>query len=101
MRMGAFLFGGLVGAAAVMYLNRNRSGMSFAGMSSQAGDVVGKMVSAASSVSMKPEKTASSFSTMPQKDNLDEVEKLIHKDATVKQQVNEILNENGRTFMTQ
>ncbi|PYI54967.1 hypothetical protein DLM86_10490 [Paenibacillus flagellatus] len=96
--MGAFLLGGIVGAAAVVYWNRNRT-MSFAGLSSQAGDVVGKVVKSAA-------KPASTTTTTFDKSadasrGLDKVEELIQQDPTVKKQVDEILDKSDSPYMTQ
>ncbi|MEF3301842.1 hypothetical protein [Paenibacillus sp. GYB003] len=93
MRMGAFLLGGLVGAACVMYLNRNNS-WSFAGLSSGAREFAGKRSGAFAD---SAQKVGSAWN----ESGLDEVEKMIQKDPAVKHEVDEILSESGNKYMTQ
>jgi Sec-independent protein translocase protein TatA len=96
MRMGTFLLGGIVGAVAVVYMNRN-NGMSMSNLAN-AGQTVGNMVN----------KAKSNFSNMNsnmgmnsnQKTTTDQsnesadfstVEQIVNKDPELKNKVDEIL----------
>lgn len=95
MRMGAFLLGGLIGAAAVVYFNSGRS-WSFAGMSGRASKAAGK-----GSKSNAVFGTGKSSDSTWSKAGFDDLEQLIEKDPTVKSQVGEILNKSGKVELTQ
>ncbi|MDF2713307.1 MAG: hypothetical protein K0R28_232 [Paenibacillus sp.] len=98
MKMGAFLLGGLVGAAAVVYFNSNRS-FSFAGLSNRSSHSAGKMANTG-----KSNVNASSNTFSGSEWNgagLNEVEQMIQKDPTVKSQVDDILNKSEQSYMTQ
>ncbi|TMV51319.1 hypothetical protein FE783_05925 [Paenibacillus mesophilus] len=98
MRMGAFLFGGLVGAAAVVYFNSNRS-FSFAGLSNRSSHSAGKGAhSAKTNVNAASNKFSGSDWNAA---GMNEVEQLIKDDPTVKSQVDEIMNKSEQSYMTQ
>lgn len=97
MKMGAFMLGGLVGAAAVMYFNRNRS-WSFAGLSHRTRESVGKMGNAVAATNVSSHKSSKSDWT---ESGVEEVVDMIRKDPAVKKEVDEILNGSGKSYMTQ
>jgi Sec-independent protein translocase protein TatA len=102
MRMGMFLLGGIVGAAAVVYINRNNMMMS---NFSNAGQSVGKMMDNAktkfSSMNMgmnrDSEKSNQNSTQSNEKTNLSKVEEIVNKDANLKSQVDEILENNNQS----
>lgn len=100
MRMGAFLLGGVVGAAAVVYYMRGKN-MSLAGFTNQTNDMFSKPSTSkpAKFVSSHSDKFSSSSSRSDS--GLDKVEDLIAQDAAVKSQVDEILNKSESSYMTQ
>lgn len=98
MRMGAFLFGGLVGAAAVVYFNSSRS-LSFAGLSNRSNHSTGKSANSA-----KPQTHSTGNKSAGSEWNgagLEDVEELIKQDPAVKTQVDEIMNKSEKSYMTQ
>jgi Sec-independent protein translocase protein TatA len=122
MRMGTFLFGGLLGAFAVVYINRN-NGMMMSNLSN-AGQTVGNMVNKAKSkfsnmnmdmgfissnnkmnTNTQPtNNSAQSTNTMAQAQpttsnhpDLAKVEQIVNKDPNLKSKVDEILAENNQT----
>jgi hypothetical protein len=96
--MGAFLFGGLVGAAAVVYFNSNRP-LSFAGLSNRSNHSAGI---AAKSGKTQTQSTGNNFSGSEWNGaGLQDVEELVKKDPTVKTQVDEIMNKSEKSYMTQ
>ena len=98
MKMGAFLLGGLVGAAAVVYFNSNRS-LSFAGLSNRSSHSAGKTANAGKT---NANAASNKFSSSEWNGaGLNEVEQLIQKDPTVKSQVDEIMNKSEQSYMTQ
>ncbi|TNJ67418.1 hypothetical protein FE784_05540 [Paenibacillus hemerocallicola] len=98
MKMGAFLLGGLVGAAAVVYFNNSRS-LSFAGLSNRSNQSAGKT---ARSGKTQTHTTGNKFSGSEWNGaGLEDVEELIKKDPTVKTQVDEIMNKSEKSYMTQ
>jgi hypothetical protein len=90
MKMGAFLLGGLVGAAVVMYWNRNKT--MFAGFSSHAGNWMGKPFQSSARVNKSTDK----FSANDSDAGLEKVESMIKQDPEVKRQVDEILHESNK-----
>lgn len=98
MKMGAFLLGGLVGAAAVVYFGSGRS-LSFAGWSNRTSHSSGKAA--------KPFKSSAHASADKSSGKewngagMSDVEELIHKDPTVQGQVDDILNKSDKSYMTQ
>ncbi|MBD2861342.1 hypothetical protein [Paenibacillus oceani] len=104
MRMGAFLLGGVVGAAAVVYYMRGKH-MSFAGLTSQTSDMFSKPTSSKpvkfASSSSHSDKFSSSSNSSRSESGLGQVEELIAQDAAVKSQVDEILNKSASSYMTQ
>ncbi|GAA3405272.1 hypothetical protein ACFFNY_28720 [Paenibacillus hodogayensis] len=99
MRIGAFLLGGLAGAAVVMYVQRNNP-MSFMGMGSSRTHERNK--TARSGKNFSSHASSGSFSESAWNGSgLDQLEKLIKKDPAVKSQVDEILHKSQESFMTQ
>lgn len=93
MRFGSFIMGGVVGAAAVMYLSRNKNSMMFSSFTS---DSMGKVVNKA--MGKMSSKSKPSFSG----DGLNEVNDIIKNDSELNEQVEEILQENrGNSYTTQ
>ena len=82
MRMGTFLVGGLMGAAAVVYLNRTRKSMMFSSFT-QAGESVDRMMN----------KAKSTMKTMPS--DREQVKEIINEDPKLKSTYNEILAESN------
>ncbi|WP_248925390.1 hypothetical protein [Paenibacillus hamazuiensis] len=111
MRMGAFLLGGLVGAAAVVYFQQNRKNLMMSTMSSTS-DSIGKIVEKGMSMAgiggnaggannskQKANYTSTTFDNKSYeagKDGLSKVEDMVKKDQSVKQQVDEILEDNNQ-----
>lgn len=101
MRMSSFIAGGIMGAAAAIYLSRNNKPIMFS--LSQAGESVNRMMDTAMSrmknmADNQPVGQSAADST----GGLDKVEEMAEKDPQVKQQVDEILEENtGNTYQTQ
>lgn len=126
MRMGAFLLGGLVGAAAVIYFQNNRNSMMLSTMSSTT-DALGKMVEKGmnmtgmgnkqnaqnaqnSQKAQNVQNTQNTQNTQNAKSNnqsynrksfdgqadLGKVENMVKQDPSVKQKVDEILSENNQ-----
>jgi hypothetical protein len=93
MRMGAFLLGGIVGAAAVMYWNRN-------GMM---GQVMGKAKTAFSqmneggTVNMTDNWSRNSASAS--NNGLDKVKEIIDQDPELRKQVDEITSNKSEAYM--
>lgn len=92
MRMGAFLLGGIVGAAVVMYMNRNKT--MFAGFSSQMGKMMGKSFPS----SARANKSTDKFSGLDNEAGMEKVESMIKQDPEVKHQVDEILHQSGKAY---
>jgi uncharacterized membrane protein len=89
MRMSSFIMGGILGAAATVYLNRNNNGMTFS--LGQAGESVNKMVDTARNKMMNNSNQG-----------LDKVEKILDEEPQTNHQVEEILEENNvSSFQTQ
>ncbi|MCI3920257.1 hypothetical protein MO973_08425 [Paenibacillus sp. TRM 82003] len=117
MRMG-FVVGGLVGAAAAMYFNRNNRTFSFSSIGN-AGQALDSVVEKARSRMMSPDKrsyygdqsnasgsmsganasasTMSGMSGTSGASDLQRVENIVKEDPALKSQVNEILTENRDT----
>jgi hypothetical protein len=127
MRMGTFLLGGIVGAVAVVYFNRNNS-MLMTNIS-EAGQTVGNMVNRArntmsnmdmmtSSSNQGMNSTARGTNTSTSgmnanssnqnansgmntaSENLSKVEEIVKKDPNLKNKVDEILKENKQSTST-
>jgi hypothetical protein len=122
MRIGTFLLGGLVGAAAVVYFTdkKNRS-MMFSAISSPTdslnklfgkskekafesmmGGSMGQTATAAtgSTKSGTTVGTSASSATASGKDGLAQVEKIVNEDPQLKRTVNEILSDNNKAAAT-
>ncbi|MFE5317140.1 hypothetical protein ACFQ88_00390 [Paenibacillus sp. NPDC056579] len=112
MKFGSFLLGGLVGAAAVIYINNKSKSMLFSAMSSNqslgssadrgrsnersmdsSNQNKTKMNQTAASSLKKDEHSSSSLSSSS---TLGKVEEIISQDPELKSTVNEILAENGQ-----
>ena len=95
MRIGGFILGGMLGALAVSYLNRNGKSM-ISSRLAQTGQSVGEMMNNAKT-KMSGMKTNSVHSTDSQDFNANEVlrrvEELVDQDPHVKQKVHEIITE--------
>lgn len=103
MRIGTFLLGGIVGAIAVTYMNRN-NGMMMANWAN-AGQNVGSMVTKAkskfSNMNMDMGNTENNADHKMDKSNehadLSRVKEILNKDPELKTKVDEILAENQNT----
>jgi hypothetical protein len=89
MRVGAFLLGGIAGAAAVIYLNRITKSMIFSAFSSS-NDSMGKMMNKAKNTFAGDSNNQTSKN--PQKDHLDQAAKSAKQDPALQHNVNEILS---------
>ena len=125
MRMSGIVVGGLLGAAAAMYLSRSNKTFSFSGISS-ATQALDSMVEKARSKMMSPDKrsyygdnasasgsqasttsnmnmsgmsgmSAANASSPSQASGIDQVESIVKQDPALKSQVNEILSESRDT----
>jgi hypothetical protein len=104
MRMGTFLLGGIVGACAMVYMNR-KNGMMLSNITN-AGQSVGNMVNKAKSkfTNMDMDMGTSSHNTSGNNINghsnhdegLAKVEEIVKKDPNLKNKVDEILAENNQ-----
>jgi Sec-independent protein translocase protein TatA len=106
MRMVTFLLGGILGACAVVYMNRN-NGMMLSNITN-AGQSVGNMVSKAksklSNMNMDMIKDTNSNNTSSNRinghsnddENLAKVEEIVKKDPNLKNKVDEILADNNQ-----
>ncbi|WP_282935660.1 hypothetical protein [Paenibacillus sp. RC67] len=103
MKVGSFLLGGLVGAAAVIYFNNKSKSMLFSAISSKnqsLGNQSDKSKERSSERSAdKPHHASESFSSMKKdessvSDGLGRVEAIINKEPEIKAVVDEILAEN-------
>ena len=111
MRMSGFLFGGIVGAAAALYFSRNNRPMMLTNVNwDQAVDKAGQFVRSAKTMwdtatAIAPSVVSASSDTSSDTSHangksgagLDKVEDIIKHDAALKQQVDEILMDSGRT----
>lgn len=99
MRIGAFMLGGIAGAAAVIYLNRKSKSMmlsAFSSSSESMGKVVDKAKDSFGSKAFK-DSTAKNFSgasSNSSSGNLNQVEKIVKEDPSLKATVNQILQDN-------
>jgi hypothetical protein len=106
MRMGMFLLGGIVGAVAVVYMNRN-NGMSMSNLAN-AGQSVGNMVNKAKSnfSNMSSNMGMNSNRSNPTTDQSNEyadlstVEHIVKKDPELKNTVDEILADDKKSSST-
>lgn len=95
MRMGAFMFGGIVGAALAVAVMRNNKEMRFS--MAKAGEAMDKMIDDAKNKLMDLKftpRTILTYSTK-NKDGLDRVEEIIHEDPALSHEAKEILAEKG------
>lgn len=103
MRMSSFIAGGIMGAAAAMYLSRNNKPIMFS--LSQASESVNRMMDTAMDRMknmMDNRSVGQSGQSTDSASGLDKVEKMTERDPQVKQQVDEILKENtGNSYQTQ
>jgi Sec-independent protein translocase protein TatA len=105
MRMGTFLLGGIVGALAVTYINRN-NGMLMANLAN-AGQSVGNMVTKAKSklsnmnmdmdMSNNDHKRDNRSDKSNQHAEFSRVKEILNKDPELKSKVDEILADNQQT----
>ncbi|UJF31167.1 hypothetical protein [Paenibacillus hexagrammi] len=111
MRIGTFLLGGLAGAAAVIYLNRKSKSMmlsAFSSSSESMGKVMDKAKDTFTNKSFKDNhykdtvsKSYTSTSTNTTSSHgLNDVEKIVKEDPSLKATVNEILRDNKETTTT-
>jgi Sec-independent protein translocase protein TatA len=129
MRMGTFLFGGLMGAFAVIYINRN-NGMMMSNLAN-AGQTVGNMVdkaksklsnmnmdmgittsnskinthsqatnTAAQSTNTTAQQSSNTKQTNSNNPDLSKVEQIVNQDPNLKSKVDEILSENDKSNST-
>ncbi|MFC5448052.1 hypothetical protein [Paenibacillus aestuarii] len=101
MKIGAFLLGGIAGAAAVIYLNRKSKNMMLSAFSSSS-DSMGKAMDKArdnfASKSFK-DTTVKNFSNASS-GGLNEVDKIVNKDPGLKAAVSEIMKDSKETTTT-
>ena len=96
MRMGAFLLGGLMGAAAVMVLNRTGRTMSLAAVSGRAGNVLNRWMSGTITKWAEKKTVFSDSDQIKREDDSEEsqqVERIIDSDPELKRQVDEIVKD--------
>lgn len=96
MRMSSFLFGGLVGAAAVMYFSKNNRPFSFSSFSSATHNM-NKMLDDAKN-SMTTSSDYSKTSPADSEATREKVRDIINEDPALKQTVDEIANANNTTY---
>ncbi|MDB5053786.1 MAG: hypothetical protein JWM44_1836 [Bacilli bacterium] len=107
MRMGMFLLGGIVGAAAVVYINRNNMMMSnFSNAGQSVGNMMDKAKTKFSSMNMgmnrDTEKSNQNSTQSNDKTDLSKVEEIVNKDPNLKSKVDEILeNQSSTNFRMQ
>jgi hypothetical protein len=96
--MGAFLLGGIVGAAAVMYMNGSRP-WSFAGLANRAGKSMnmGGGVKQANRSAAFASSNKSSADSKWSSAGLEDLESLINEDQTVKGKVDDIIHSSKHT----
>ncbi|HEY0826754.1 MAG TPA: hypothetical protein VGE40_01545 [Bacilli bacterium] len=96
MRIGGFLFGSLVGAAAVVYFSRNNK-PTMASSWSQAGDSINNLVDTAKNKMMNMSTKMQQNKQNPSQNQtgMEKVEDIVNQDPRVKHQVNEILQDNN------
>jgi gas vesicle protein len=111
MRMGAFLFGGLIGAAAAMFMNRNNRPVMLTTLN-KATETVNSMVDRArnqmvnmtnnasqtgkTAVDQTAQAAANYTKQADTQADLEKVEQMINQDPQVKQAVDEIKRGNGQ-----
>jgi hypothetical protein len=112
MRMGTFLLGGIVGACAVVYMNRKNGMMlsNFANAGQSVGNMVSKAKSKFSNMNMDMDTNSNNMggNSINRHSNhdegLDKVEEIVKKDPNLKNKVDEILadsNQNTSSFRVQ
>jgi len=89
MKFGSFLFGGLVGAAAVVYFNKKSKSMLFSALTSNQslGNVMDKTKKSANAAFKKDDP----FST----EGMDKIKDIVKEDPGLQATVNEILADNN------
>lgn len=99
MRIGAFMLGGIIGAAAVVYLTRNNNMMTMSSMNQP-----GQMLSSAmGNARQKIQDTAMKAMDMTMNRSsqkaadMQQVEQIVNEDPALKQQVDEIINTSSRS----
>lgn len=93
MRMGAFLFGSLVGAGVVMYWNRKGKQVTFSALSHQAGNMMHQAMDRGKDAAKKTSKAKANFEP---ESGMDKVEEIINRDPELKKHVDEIIhNQSG------
>ncbi|NEW06112.1 hypothetical protein GK047_08830 [Paenibacillus sp. SYP-B3998] len=111
MKIGTFLLGGIAGAAAVIYLNRKSKSLmmsAFSSSSESMGKVMGRAKDSLVNNSFKEsfkDSTSKSFSPTNSGNatgsgHLNQVEKVVKEDPSLKATVNEILQENHENTTT-
>ncbi len=95
MRIGGFLLGSLVGAAAVVYFSRNNK-PTMAASWSQVGDSINNLVDTATNKIMNMRTNMMQNKQNPSQNStgMEKVEDIVNQNPQVKQQVNEILRDN-------
>jgi gas vesicle protein len=97
MKMGAFLVGGLVGAAAVLYMSRGKNSMM---LSSITGNTFSKAMGKAKnkfSGNAEGNQKMSGNASGNNLDGISDVEKIIKQDKDLNNQVQQILSENNQS----
>jgi hypothetical protein len=108
MKVGTFLLGGIAGAAAVIYLNRKSKSMmmsAFSSSSESMGKVMDKAKDTLGSKSFKDsfkDATSKSYSNTNSNSSssLNQVEKIVKEEPSLKATVNEILRDNKENTTT-
>jgi gas vesicle protein len=101
MRMGTFLLGGIVGACAVVYMNRKNGMMlsNFTNAGQSIGNMVNKAKSKFSNMDMDTNSNNTNANSINGHSNRDEglgkVEEIVKKDPNLKNKVDEIMAENN------
>jgi hypothetical protein len=100
MRMSSFIMGGLVGAAAVVYLSRNNKPMAFDNFNQVMGRTKNTMMDFATSTMNRGMNMSSEMSKNTAEDkraDLDKVEKIVNEDPKVKAEVDKIMMNSDKT----
>lgn len=98
MRMGTFLFGGIVGAAAVVYLSRSNNRKDFNLMSSMNLDqVLSSAKNTIQNAAMgQMDKSSSRQKSREADADLGTVEKIVNEDPQLRSEVDEIMSESSK-----
>jgi hypothetical protein len=95
MRIGTLLFGGLIGAGAVIYWNRRGKQAAMSAVSTQTGNMMNRMMNRGSKMDRHADKAASKVTSHTQNDSmfgLNKVEEIVNKDPELKRHVDEIIH---------